>query len=256
MLHSSAQGEQIPFGKILGVPVSDFSRDEALAFVHGRIAARCYTPVTFLNAHNANVAMRDPEFRRVLDGFAVLPDGVGVDIAARILRGARFKANLNGTDFVPDVLRSAGEPLKIGLFGARPGVAERAAAIFRGLDPRHEYRVIHHGFLEPGDEERILAGLAEWRPDILLVALGVPLQEKWIARMLDGNLCTVPMGIGALFDLVTGTVPRAPQWVRALRGEWIFRLAQEPRRLWRRYLVGNPVFLVSVLREKLIGKAG
>lgn len=251
MLHSVTSEKEIPKLDVLGVTITDFTLEEALGFIHERIATGRYTSIAFCNANNANLAVTDPAFREALAQFTVLSDGVGVDIAAKLLYGRKFRANLNGTDLVPALLGGAPRALKVGLFGARPGVALKAAEHFAGLDARHDYRVLHHGYLEEGDEERVLADLAEWRPDILLVAMGVPRQEKWIAEKLSGKHCTVAMAVGALFDLSTGEVPRAPGWVRAIRSEWVYRLFQEPRRLWRRYVVGNPVFLYRVLRQRL-----
>lgn len=245
--------DQPDFGTrdVLGIPVADFSRDEAIGWVLGRIARERHGAITFLNAHNANVAMRDPAFRSALDRFTILSDGVGVDIAATLLHGRPFRANLNGTDFVPDLLRRAPGPLKVALLGARPGVAQMAAEAFAHVDGRHDYRALHHGFLDADDELRVLADLASWRPDILLVAMGVPKQELWIAEKITAAHCTMAMGVGALFDFMSGVVPRAPRWLRALRGEWVYRLMREPRRLSGRYLVGNPRFLGHVLRWKI-----
>ena len=237
--------------EILGVGVCDLTRSAALDLVHDRIAGRLFTPVTFLNAHNANIASSDPQFRRVLRDFTVLSDGIGVDLASRVLYGQPFHANLNGTDFVPDVLQTAPHGMKVGLLGAGPGIAAKAADRFRSIDGRHEYRVFGHGYLDDDEAERALVDIAAWRPDILLVALGVPRQETWIAEKLTRAHCTMPMGIGALFDIITDTVPRAPRWVRAIRCEWIYRLWREPRRLWRRYLFGGPLFAVRVVLQKL-----
>ena len=86
---------------------------------------------------------------------------------------------------------------------------------------------------------------------MLLVAMGVPRQELWIARHIDERHCTLPIAVGALLDFLSGAVPRAPLWMRRLRLEWLFRLVVEPGRLWRRYVVGNPLFLVRVVRQRL-----
>jgi len=238
---------------ILGVTVADLTKDAALDMIHAAIAHRTYRPIAFLNANNANIAVSDPEFRSVLSRFTVLSDGVGVDVAAMMLYGSAFRANLNGTDFVPALLASAPKPLKIGLFGARPEIAELAAGHFKRIDPRHEYRALADGYIDAVGETELLDKLEQWRPDILLVGLGVPRQEKWIIDRLTADRCTVPMAIGALFDLSTGEIPRAPTWLRRLRSEWVYRLWQEPRRLWRRYIFGNPVFLFRVMRQRLTG---
>lgn len=251
MLHTTGRDRQSFERDVLGVSVRDFSRDQALALLNAAILSRTYLPVCFLNAHSANVSAADPGFRRVLRRFAVLPDGVGVDVAASLIHGAKFRANLNGTDFVPAFLRASPGPLKVGLVGGTPEVARKAPAAFSAIDDRHEYRSISHGYFDRDGNARILEDLAAWRPDVVLVAMGVPAQERWIGDNLDGSHCSVPIAVGALFDFVTGTVPRAPRWVRAVRAEWVYRLAGEPRRLWRRYLVGNPVFLARVMAEKL-----
>lgn len=235
---------------ILGVGVHDLTQEQALALILDRIDARIFSPIAFLNAHNANLAYTDGDFASVMKHFTVLSDGIGLDLAGLLLKGRTFRANLNGTDLVPALLTAADRPLKVGLFGARPGIAEKAVDAFNNMDPRHTYRVAGNGFIEDGEVLAMLDSLKQWRPDILLVALGVPRQEKWIAANLGSEHCTVPMAVGALFDLTSGTVPRAPGWVRTLRGEWVHRLIQEPWRLWRRYLVGNPLFLWRVLRQR------
>jgi exopolysaccharide biosynthesis WecB/TagA/CpsF family protein len=137
------------------------------------------------------------------------------------------------------------------LLGGRPGVAERAAERFAQRYPAHRFGVLGHGYFAPEEEPALLARLAQERPDLLLVAFGNPRQELWIARHLDRSHCSVAVGVGALLDFTAGEVVRAPELLRRLRLEWLFRLAQEPRRLWRRYVVGNPAFLLRVLRARL-----
>lgn len=242
---------ELPRRRILGSSVASMGWDECLALLRGLIGQQCFTRVTFLNANNANIASRDPEFARALQDFLILPDGIGVDIAARLLYGRRFPANLNGTDFVPALLAAEERPLKVGLIGTRRENADAAAARLKALAPAHEYLVIRDGFFREDEEPAILAELEAIRPDILLVAMGVPRQELWIARRLDERHCTLPIAVGALLDFLSGAVPRAPQWVRRLRMEWVFRLMLEPRRLWRRYVVGNPLFLARVMRQRL-----
>jgi exopolysaccharide biosynthesis WecB/TagA/CpsF family protein len=181
----------------------------------------------------------------------VLPDGVGVDIAARLLYGTPFPANLNGTDFVPAFLRASSRPLIVGLLGATRANAEAASRKLGLLTPQHRFVVIHDGYFSSAEEPGVIARIADLHPDILLVAMGVPRQEFWIARNIDQRHCTMPIGVGALLDFMSGSVPRAPVWMRRLRLEWVFRLMIEPGRLWRRYILGNPIFLWRVMRQKL-----
>lgn len=244
-----------PWRDVLGIPMADLGYDEALAFLARKIDDKDYTPVAFLNANNANIAMENAGFKKALDEFLILSDGVGVDIAAWLLHGKIFKANLNGTDFVPALLRLHAEKLKVGLIGARREVVESAVDSFAGSFPQHDFRVVSDGFFKPEDEAAIKQKTAEFRPDIVLVAMGVPRQEQFVTRVLTKDVCTLPIAVGALFDIYTGTVPRAPDWMRRTRTEWVYRLWKEPRRLWRRYIMGNPLFILRVLRCRLTGKS-
>ncbi|MGB3386984.1 MAG: WecB/TagA/CpsF family glycosyltransferase [Pseudaminobacter sp.] len=238
---------------ILGITVASIGWSEAIALLRARLAERKFTKVSFLNAHNANIACADREFAQALDDFLILPDGIGVDIASRLLYGAPFPSNLNGTDFVPGFLQSVSQPLTVGLLGASRRNADAAARKLSALAPQHSFAVIHDGYFSPEQEPGIVAHIEALRPDVLLVAMGVPRQELWIARNMSERHCILPIAVGALLDFLSGTVPRAPAWMRRLRLEWLFRLLLEPRRLWHRYIVGNPLFLARVLRQKLRG---
>jgi exopolysaccharide biosynthesis WecB/TagA/CpsF family protein len=141
--------------------------------------------------------------------------------------------------------------MTVGLIGAKGRNVERAVARFTALCPQHRFVLIYDGFFSAAEEPQILQRIRDLRPDILLVAMGVPRQELWIARNIDERHCTLPIAVGALFDFMSGAVPRAPAFVRTVRLEWVFRLLIEPMRLWRRYILGNPLFLARVLRQKL-----
>lgn len=207
----------------------------------------------FLNANNANLAMRNPRYLEGLGRCEVLPDGVGVDIASRTLYGTAFPSNLNGTDFIPALLVYTERPLKVALIGARPEILRRAVEGFRTLTPWHEFHAVSDGFFDESDSPRVLERLAAINPDITLVAMGSPFQEIWIDAHIREGHGRLVFGVGALFDFVSGAVPRAPAAIRKLRLEWVWRLVLEPSRLWYRYIVGNPVFLYHVFRYKLFG---
>ncbi|WP_395451430.1 WecB/TagA/CpsF family glycosyltransferase [Aminobacter sp. UC22_36] len=244
------------YRSILGIKVASLRRDEAISLLSQLIKERTFTKVSFLNAHNANIACSDKAFAAALNDFLVLADGIGVDIAARWLYGAPFPDNLNGTDFVPALLEASSRPLTVALLGAKRANAERAAERLSQIAPHHNIVVVHDGFFTAEQEPEIVAAIGDLRPDILLVAMGVPRQELWIARNMGPKHCTLPIAVGALLDFLSGSVPRAPEWMRQLRLEWLFRLLIEPGRLWRRYVVGNPLFLFRVLRQKLGGRGG
>ncbi|MGD9913776.1 MAG: WecB/TagA/CpsF family glycosyltransferase [Rhizobiaceae bacterium] len=246
----------VPGRTILGIRVASLAWKDAEALLLRFVRERRYTKIGFLNAHNANVAARDREFADAMRDFLVLPDGVGVDIASKLLFGKSFPSNLNGTDFIPGFIASTREPITVGLIGAKRSNAEGALRKLADMAPQHRFEFIHDGYFTPEEEPGILAHIERVRPDILLVAMGVPRQELWIASKLTQAHCTLPMAVGALLDFLSGAVPRAPLWVRRWRLEWLFRLAVEPGRLWRRYVVGNPAFLMRVLRQKLTGHGG
>jgi exopolysaccharide biosynthesis WecB/TagA/CpsF family protein len=236
---------------IFGVSVSDLSRDEAISRLLQAVQHRQPMKIAFCNAHTANLAWDNPEIRALLADFTVFADGVGVDIAARLLHGRAFAANLNGTDFVPALLLAETRPLRIALLGAKAGVADKAAAVLADVAPQHRITNVMHGFAGERETDAFLIELRANPADILLVAMGNPHQEQWIARNITGDHATLAFGVGAFFDFLAGEVPRAPLWMRQLRLEWIYRLVQEPSRLFARYVLGNPLFLLRVALVKL-----
>ncbi|UIJ74205.1 WecB/TagA/CpsF family glycosyltransferase [Aurantimonas sp. HBX-1] len=242
--------EALPVRTLAGIAVADATGEAVIGVLDALLAAGHPTRLAFLNAHCVNLARRDAHYREALAQFLVLPDGVGIDIAGRVLHGAAFRENLNGTDFVPRLLAGLGGPLRVALVGGAPGVAERAAERLAASIPAHVYIPVSDGYFG-ADRAPVLASLAAERPDIVLVAMGVPAQELFIAEHLDARHGRLFVGVGALFDFLAGNVARAPRAVRALRLEWLWRLALEPGRLWRRYILGNPLFLLEILRDRL-----
>ncbi len=248
---SSAAAATSPARDILGVRVEPLSWAEAIDELGRRMRDRRFTKVGFLNAHSANFASSRADYVEAMQDFLVLPDGVGVDMASLLLHGSNFPANLNGTDFVPAFLKAQTEPIKVGLLGTTARNLEDAARNLRAMTPQHEIMVIADGFFNEEQEGSVLKNLRRLRPDVLLVGMGVPRQELWISRNLSEEHCTVALAVGALLDFMSGAIPRAPLWVRRARLEWLFRMLNEPSRLWRRYMIGNPTFLLRVLRQKL-----
>ena len=245
------RASQVERRTILGVGVWAVSKSEAIADILSAIKAGQFRQYAFLNAHGSNLARMDKQFRERLERFVIFPDGFGVDIASRWLHGTPFPANLNGTDFVPSLLAECPPGTRIGLLGAAPGVADKAVERLARTYPHLVMRTVHHGFFDDATRAQVLDGLARNPVDVLLVALGNPHQETFIDTHVTAAHTATALGVGALFDFLSRDVPRAPKLLRRLRLEWAFRLAREPRRLWRRYLIGNPVFLARVVRARL-----
>jgi exopolysaccharide biosynthesis WecB/TagA/CpsF family protein len=234
--------------RVFGVPFTLCSFERAATRIGAMIRDGRSQYVVLANAHTLNLAYDDPAYRRVLrDAALVLRDGVGVELAVR-LAGENGKHNFVGTDFVPHLLATLGEPeLRVFLFGAEPGVAEAAGRALAARAP--SVRVVGTA-PGAGAFARVVQLVRAARPHVLLVALGNPLQERWIHDNLARLEVPVSIGVGALFDYLAGRVRRAPAWMLRLRAEWLFRLACEPRRLWRRYVMGNPRFVWRVLRNR------
>lgn len=243
----------LPRMKLLGVDVISASGSQVMQAIDAMIARRTGRHVAFINANNANIAVKNPVFKAALDNALVLPDGIGVDIGARLLHGTTYAENLNGTDFVPALLKQLPAGTRIGLYGAAPGIAEQAQTALQAMAPELDIRVIADGFVRDEAQTEALDALAQWQADVLLVAMGTPHQEIWIEQNITAHHSAVTLSVGALFDFLSGNVKRAPAWMRAARCEWMYRLAQEPARLWKRYVIGNPRFLLHVLAAKLRG---
>lgn len=243
----------IPVSNLLGIEIANISRDSAISHLLNTIRRGGFVRLAFCNAHTANVACENSYFRDLLKHFFVLPDGIGVDVGRKILVGDKFIANLNGTDLTPALFQHAKEPLHIAMLGAEPGIADLAAQIWSKQFPQHRFRVVSDGFFSKEQEADVLKALITDRPDILLVAMGNPRQEIWIGDNIRAEHASLAIGIGALFDFTAGKVERAPAWMRSARIEWCYRLIQEPQRLWRRYVIGNPLFLFRIAKQKLFG---
>lgn len=241
-----------PVIEILGVPIARLSTEAALErLVRLHDEARP-SLVAYANAHTLNIASRDQGYRDVLRRAAIVfNDGSGVGIAAR-LWGRPFPENLNGSDLNPLILGLAAEHgWPVYLLGARPGVAEATA---RRMSERFPGLVVvgtRSGYFSPAEEPAIVSEIRGSGAELLMVAMGNPLQETWLARNLEATGARLGIGVGAFFDFTAGIVKRAPVWMNRWGIEWLWRLAQEPGRMWRRYVLGNPAFLVRVLRERL-----
>ena len=208
--------------------------------------------VMYVNAHVLNRSCEMQELRQALQrADLVYCDGYGVRVAARAL-DVDVPHRMTGADWVwglAALCEASGRSLY--LLGSEPGVAAQAARRLRRWYPRLRIAGTHHGYFRPGSphEQRVLEAINDAQPDIVLAGMGTPKQELWVDRHAGQVHAHVLWTVGALFDYVSGRVPRAPRWLADNGLEWIFRLGVEPRRMWRRYLLGNPVFLSRVIGE-------
>jgi len=233
-----------PSAKLFGYNVACAGRIEMARHIVARVGAGKRSTVSFLNAHCINVERRDRDYRDALRASdLLLPDGVGMEIAAK-MTGQALGENLNGTDLFPEICREA-QTEGVGIFflGGQPGVADGAADWAAENFPSLRIAGAHSGFFTAEQEDALIERINRSFAGIILVGMGVPLQEKWIARNRHRLNAPVVMGVGGLFDYYSGRIPRAPKAVRVCKSEWVWRLAMEPRRMAKRYLWGNGVFL-------------
>jgi exopolysaccharide biosynthesis WecB/TagA/CpsF family protein len=230
----------------LGLPVVDATTHDTVQALLDSAARQVF----FVNAHCLNLRATTPEYAAALArADVILPDGIGVELAAK-MTGHGLPENLNGTDFVPCLLADAARRgLSVFLVGGRPGTAQAAAARLSADIPGLRIAGTLNGFDDARNEAAAVAQINASGADILLVAMGVPMQELWLDRNLPQLKTRLNLGVGALFDFLAGNVRRAPAPVRRARAEWLWRLAMEPRRMARRYLIGNVTFLARAARH-------
>lgn len=206
--------------------------------------------VYFLNAHCFNESLKDQKYCEALSKATYLfNDGIGITIGGK-LKGIHFPDNLNGTDLIPQLLQiSETQKKRIYLLGGSPEVVETAANNFKARCPGLNICGYHDGFF--ADSQAIVEDIVGKQTDLLIVGMGVPKQEKWLhdnREKLTG--VRVAVAGGAIFDFTAEKFKRAPVWIQKIGMEWAFRLAQEPRRLFKRYIVGNVTFLYHVISAR------
>lgn len=240
-----------PTVDILGVPFARLTPETALDRIEALYGRDRPAFVAHANVHTVNLAQDDRSYLEALRAAdLVLNDGKGVMLAAKML-GAPFPADLNGNYMGPVLLqRAADRGWPVYFFGAKPGVAERAAHLLEDRIPGLKVVGSHDGYFQPDQETDVVAEIASASPGLLYVGLGNPAQERWIVRNLDATGAKVAVGVGAFFDFQTGEVKRAPGWMNRIGLEWVHRLFKEPKRMWRRYILGNPWFLWRVLGQR------
>ncbi len=243
---------------ILGVRICDTSRAAALRLLSAALEGSSARPVLtyFVNAHTLNLAAADPEYRRVLNrADYVFGDGTGVRWAARF-QGVRVCDNLCGTDLIPQLLAAnAGRGGRLFLLGGDEALIDAAARRAAELFPGWAVVGRHHGYLDAAGSLDAVAAINAAQPHLLLVGMGNPRQERWLAEHRDRLRVPLCAAVGGLFHYWAGDLRRAPRWLRRLGAEWLGILVQQPHKA-RRYVLGNPLFLWRIARQWLADRLG
>lgn len=206
--------------------------------------------VLFINAHCFNLAAKDLEYQKIINNSdLILNDGVGVEIASRFA-GIHLKENLNGTDLIPRIIELASNKnQKIFLLGAKNDVVTAAKTSLEKMFPGICIVGTSSGYFD--DDFEVIREINDSRADILIVGMGVPLQEKWIAKNLESmEFVKVFVAGGAIFDFLSGRFKRAPVMVQKLKMEWLVRLIQEPNRLFGRYFLGTFLLFFNMIKSR------
>jgi len=241
------RAERVPRVNVAGVGISALSLDSATDAIARAVATRSKGYICVTGVHGVIEAQSDPEFRQILNrSFLTTPDGMPTVWMGK-LQGARHMTRVYGPDLMLRVCEwSVGAGCSHFLYGGAPGVARelrsRLVARFPGLRVAGLFEPPFRA-LNPEEEAQLIREVNSVRPDLFWVGLSTPKQERFMAQYLPRLETTLMLGVGAAFDFHAGRVRQAPRWMQRSGLEWLFRLGCEPRRLWKRYLRNNPLFL-------------
>lgn len=232
---------------ILGVEVNTENYDELIPKVFQNIEDKKKSLVVAINPEKLMKAKEDPELKALLNRAEFqIPDGIGVIIASKLKKGS-ISSRITGIDMMDRIVREAARTgHAIFLYGAKPGVADKAAQQLKQTYPNLIVAGTQDGY--ESDSSKIIESINEAKPDILFVAMGSPRQEQWIEQNRDNLYPTIYQGVGGSFDVLAGNVKRAPAAFQRLGAEWLYRLLKEPSRLKRQ--MNLPKFLFEVFKQK------
>lgn len=235
---------------IAGIPVAAIDEPAAIGIIESMVASRRPHLMVVVNASKLVLASKDPELGRLIAAAdMVTADGMSVVWGARLL-GARLPGRVTGIDTMEKlVARAAQRGWRVFFLGAKQAALDGAIAVLKARHPELIVAGSHDGYFA-GREPEIVAMVADSHPDLLFVAMGSPAQERFLSANLQEMSVPFSLGVGGSFDHVAGISRRAPAWMQRAGLEWLYRLASEPRRLWRRYLIGNTLFAILLWRER------
>lgn len=238
-----------PIVEILGVPVASLTMAQAVAQAERWMDERTGALIATANAEMIMNATRDEELMEILRAAdLVVPDGAGTVWAAHHL-GHAIPERVAGYDLTQALLKRAPEKnRRVFFFGSAPGVAEKAKRKAESLYPGIRVVGVRNGYFSEADEPGIIREIREAKPDLLLAALGVPKQEKWLKKHKDELGVPVSIGVGGTLDVMAGTAKRAPVWMQKAKLEWLFRGILQPKRAGR--LLALPKFVFRVHQSK------
>lgn len=237
------------------IGVDNVSEDEAVLAITSMVARGGPHYAAVANAAKVASANKDERLRAVLvKADLVTADGMSIVWASRLL-GQPLKQRVTGIDLFERLIGLAAERgWTVYFLGAREESVRGTVANLSAIHPKLRVAGYRNGYFNSSESPEIAEAIKRSSADVLFVAMGSPAQEYWIATNLKATGVRFALGVGGTFDHVSGLARRAPGWMRQSGLEWLFRLICEPRRLWRRYLIGNSVFLWLIIRQRLAGR--
>lgn len=238
--------------EILGARIDVLGVSETIALVEKYVIQKEPLHLIGVNADKLNEMLRNEQLRRIVNGCGVInADGASVILASRFLN-KDLPERVAGIDLMQSLVSLSEEKgYRIYLLGAKPEVVEKTAIVLQEKHPALKIVGIQNGYFGKEEWPDISNKIRTAQPDFVFVGITSPLKEYLVEYLQsEGHQC-VFMGVGGSFDVISGNIRRAPQWVRKMNMEWCYRMLQEPRRLGKRYIVGNWKFVASVVKEKV-----
>lgn len=241
--------------KILNTYVNALSMEDTIKCVEKIIKRGKPTQHVVINASKVNLMEKDPELRRIVNSCPLInADGASIIWAAKKL-GIPLKQRVTGIDLFLNLIELANEKgYKIYLFGAKEEVVTKVKETFENQYPNLQIVGYRNGYFTESEETEIVNNMKKSNADMMFVAISSPKKEYWINKYLDQLNIPFVMGVGGSFDVVAGVTNRAPRWMQNNGLEWLYRFIQEPRRMWKRYIVGNIKYICLTYKYKFKNK--
>jgi len=237
---------------IAGIPVANLTENETVAEIDRLIADQRPHYAAVVNAGKIVAANQDERLKQILlDADLVTADGMSVVWASRVL-GQPLKQRVTGIDLFERLIAHAEQRgLSVYLLGAREESVRGVVEQFTKQYPSLQIAGYHNGYFTDSESQSLVESIRLSRADLLFVAMGSPAQEYWIASNIGHTGVRFALGVGGSFDHVSGLARRAPRWMQRIGFEWLYRFLREPRRMWRRYLIGNSLFILLIARQRI-----
>jgi N-acetylglucosaminyldiphosphoundecaprenol N-acetyl-beta-D-mannosaminyltransferase len=256
-----AEQEQVlgdnPRITILNTTIDILDAKQTIALVETYVQKKVPLHLIGVNADKINEANRNERLKQIVNSCGVIhADGASVVLASRFL-GKPLPERVAGIDLMQSLVALSEEKgYSIYLLGARQEVVEKTAAVLQKKHPALKIAGVHNGYFKEKDWPQISQELKEKKPDLIFVGITSPLKEYLVEYLQDDGNNGVFMGVGGSFDVISGKIHRAPVWMQKMNLEWLFRVMQEPKRLCKRYFVGNGKFIKAIVKERMAGGCG